>query len=264
MGRELNSIFFQIWKKFTLKNKKKQNVKILLSALIIFSGILPLFLFSVSFNSQTIDKSNFNPLLSQINNEPYFETTTSNYSKLAQNDKEIIQIHIFNGNNTTLFIWVNDNLFNHTKINNNHFILNIETNNLQIGENYLKLEIYSGEAGTSLNFLADNSLIIIIEESKDFLSISFLIIGILLISGLAIVVINQFRNKMFSNLSKKPLIIADRLKLKSTINFGIDLQMINTKTQQRMENFVLKDLLYINLDINDIDDSIFCKSLKKF
>ncbi len=255
--------FFLFRKKSIFRNSIKRKVGKYLILLILFSGFFPIF--DYQYENHSIDKNYLSsePLTSIENATTSFEISLSNYTKLPFDDEELINIHILNGNDAILLIWINETLFNQTEIKDFFYSFDISVKDLQIGENHLKLELYSINSNGSNPFLMQLTLILIIEEPLDINLVILLIAGFIVITLALLFLRKKLQDFSISKTFNTSIIGLNSLGIPSLFDNSDDLVMISTRKYQKMQRFIVKNIPYSNIDINQMDDSEFCKTLKK-
>ncbi len=255
--------FLLFWKRSIFRNNIKRKVGKYLILLILFSGFFPIF--NYQYDNHSTDKNYLSsePLTSIENTTTSFEISYSNYTKLPLDDEGLINIHILNGNNTILLIWINETLFNQTEIEGFFYSIDISVGDLQIGENHIKMELYSINSSGSNPFLMQLTLILIIEEQFD-INLVILLIGGFIVITLALIFFRK-KTQIFSNTKtfKTSIIGLNPSGIPSLFDNSDDLPMISPRKYQKMQRFIVKDFPYSNFDINQMDDLEFCKTLKK-
>lgn len=230
---------------------------------ILFSGLFPIFYYQNDNHSPDKNYISSEPLNSIENTTTSFEFSLSNYTKIPLNDERSININILNGEETILLIWINENLFNHTEINDFFYSIDIPVEDLQNGENHLKMELYSKNSSGSNPFLMQLTLILIIEEPFDINLVLLLIGGFTVITLAFLFLRNKLQILSISKTFKTSIIGLDPLGIPSLFDNSDDLPMISKRNYRKMQRFIVKDILYSNIDINQMDDLEFCKTLKK-
>ncbi len=261
----MNTIFFLFifWKKSIFRNNIKRKVGKYLILLILFSSFLPIFDCQYDNRSNYKNDLLYEPLTSEGNLTTSIVISHSNYTKLPLDDEGLITINILNGNDTILLIWINEMLFNQTQIKDFFYAVNISVKDLQIGENHLKMELYSINSSGINPFLMQKTLILIIEEPLDINLVILLIIGFIVITLALLFLIKKLQIVSIAKTFETSIIGLNSLGIPSLFNNSGDLPMISAKKYRKMQRFIVKDIPYSYIDINQMDDSEFCKTLKK-
>lgn len=255
--------FFLFWRKSINSNNIKRNVGKYLILLILFSGFFPILYYQSDNHSTNKNFLSYEPQISLENTTTSFEVSLSNYTKLSLDDEELINIHILNGNDTILLIWLNETLFNQTEIKDFFYSYDISAGDLQIGENHIKMELYSINSSESNPFLMQFTLILIIKDPIDVTTFILLIIGFIVIISILLLLINKFQISAITKSFNTSMIGFNSSGMPSLFDISDDLLMISTRKFQKMQRFIVKDFPYSNIDINQMDDFEFCKTLKK-
>ncbi|WP_457918075.1 hypothetical protein [Candidatus Lokiarchaeum ossiferum] len=198
----------------------------------------------------------------QLQNSSFF-TQYENSTSYRLDCGEQINITIFNAEGFILEVTNNGNISAFRIISDYVYDYYISIDELPIGENILTLKIYKPIPHKPLELMESLKLIIYIEPPINNNLIALIIALSLLLLSLLTYIGVQMHNKSIITGFNKSFLGTNSIGEPVLFNITEDLSMVSKKREFRMQRLIMSDLPNWDLDINEVDDLTFCKSLQK-